>query len=1181
MLPDMISVLLVSEQAEEVKLTTKALRSFYPGCRVEAVYSSGEAMEWAAKQDWHLILLDESLLDPHMGTLREVRRRAPRSAVIIAAIRQDTVGVLELMRQGADYSVLKNTPVFLTELPIVTREVLEKRALRARLELAQDRHLRLIGTLTDMAYELDAEGRFLHVSPAVRSLLHYDPQELIGRHFSTLIPPEDVEAANRRFNERRSESRATRRLKLRLLDKDRSVSPLAVEINATALYDRHRHFVGTIGLIRSTVDRQHRQALQRLTDLPPSLTLILSNMERLLQTVQDLCEQVGLSPTQTAPTSRSPRIDERTFIAEAPSEQSVARAPDIAPSFQERRQSPRIEVQMEARAISNGNTWEGTALNISLGGIFIIFTGQVAASEHQKARLGFGNEIGILEIQGTMHHMHARPSDPAATSRLTGLAFRFDPLKEVEAKILHSLIEGLRAGSIVMTCTALLIPRSADSIRPEASHSAMSGAEEYSALPPDRRQATRVNVDIPVQIECSSLEISLLEDASLTNLSAGGACARLQSHRSTLGLLGQRVTLRMSIPPNALSQSALDRTQAEYRLTGDIMWATADAVSTSTLRLGLRFVYNHASNLVLTALLDHYLTLDRVLRSDEPLLIATDFLECTNARGQRIALCHDHQSANLPLTMPLVIVAPGYGRNKTDYVELAHYFVANGYHVLRYDHSCHVGESDGGVVLTTLTNMQEDLRAIMEYAVRLWPGSHLVAMASDVAARVALKAMRQNSAVKLLVLLAPVLDIQYTLMAVHQEDLIKASLQGMKRGIRNILGLNVDADMWLSDAIGGAYADFQTAREDVAEIRIPVIVFSSEQDLWTRPNSFAPVKAALGDMALAWHTMPEARHGVTDHPDQSRLVFRQIVAQCRTRFSPFDDDEIAAPMAHHLVHQRQLERERARLHHQMGQAAAVEFWRDYLDRSHSLVNFSEYWHVLDHIHRLLGPLDTDIRLLDAGCGNGHFGMFLLIAASFRSAQLFSPENRFHYVGVDLVPGGLAHAKINLIRVAAELRGKFAGSVRPQSVMKAGLACMDLNASLPFQDGRFDRVVCNLVLGYLRDPLFTLRELVRVLSPRGRLVLTHFKPEADLDQIYGRLKSPAKSDVDTRHVNEIMEAPDRISQPSREASFRFFDRQELAMLLVSSGASQPRIYSTFANQAYIAVAEKSPTSAPSQ
>ena len=112
---DAITVLLVSEQAEEVKLITKSLRSFYPGCRVEVVYSSEEALEWASKQDWHIIILDEAILDPHIfDTLQGIRRRAARSAVIVAAVRQDTAVALDLMRQGADYALFKNTPAFLT-----------------------------------------------------------------------------------------------------------------------------------------------------------------------------------------------------------------------------------------------------------------------------------------------------------------------------------------------------------------------------------------------------------------------------------------------------------------------------------------------------------------------------------------------------------------------------------------------------------------------------------------------------------------------------------------------------------------------------------------------------------------------------------------------------------------------------------------------------------------------------------------------------------------------------------------------------------------------------------------------------------------------------------------------------------------------------------------------------------
>ena len=460
---DAITVLLVSEQAEDLKLITKCLRSYYVGCRVEAVYSSEEALEWASKQDWHIIIVDEPLLDPHVvDTLQEMRRRAPRAAVVVAAAHQDTGTALDLIRQGADYALFKNTPAFLTELPIVAREVLEKRDLRAHLDLAHDRYLRLIENLTDVAYELDAEGRFLYISPAVQPLLHYDPQALIGRHYSMLIPPEDQDSANRRFNERRSETRATRRFKLRLLDKDRRLPPLAAEINATALYDRHRQFMGTVGLFKPAAGVQQAQALQKLTDLPPSLTLILANTEQLLRTVHDLCQQAGLSPAEKVHSLPS---DTETDEIRAPSRSEQADVREAPPFLEERRHSPRIEIHMEACATANGMTWEGTAVNIGLGGIYILFKGQVLASEHQLTRLGFGSEVGILEIPGTIRHIHAEDRESSSAKGLfTGLAIQFSPLKEVERKILQSLMQGLHTRSISMTCTALLIRQPSDSL---------------------------------------------------------------------------------------------------------------------------------------------------------------------------------------------------------------------------------------------------------------------------------------------------------------------------------------------------------------------------------------------------------------------------------------------------------------------------------------------------------------------------------------------------------------------------------------------------------------------------------------------------------------------------------------------------------------------------------------------
>jgi len=63
-----VAILLINEVAEEIKLVTLSFRGFFPGCRVEAVYSLEEALQWAPRAPWHFILIDDRLLAqrPHL-----------------------------------------------------------------------------------------------------------------------------------------------------------------------------------------------------------------------------------------------------------------------------------------------------------------------------------------------------------------------------------------------------------------------------------------------------------------------------------------------------------------------------------------------------------------------------------------------------------------------------------------------------------------------------------------------------------------------------------------------------------------------------------------------------------------------------------------------------------------------------------------------------------------------------------------------------------------------------------------------------------------------------------------------------------------------------------------------------------------------------------------------------------
>ena len=1159
-----LTLLLANEQPEEIKLITVTMRRYYPGCRVEAVYSGEEALEWAVKQDWHVILVDEQLpRQSEQDMLPELRRRSPNAAIIVLAEHDDVSAAVQGMRAGADFFLFKKSSVYLSELPMVTKEVLEKRELRARLALAQDRYHRLIEILTDVAYELDAEGRFTSVSPGIVPLLGYTPQELTGTHYSKLFPPDDPQKSARRFDERRTAERATRQVELHLLPKGGiAATAITVQINAIGLYNQQQ-FLGTVGVLRPSPARPSEH-----------------------------------SPGQTASPDRLSSVS-----AVSPGALPL-RAPDTSPLLHEapplpkaeRRRSPRLALRIETRLSLNGSAWNGTALNISLSGIFMVFDGVVPVSENQLIKLGLMSEVGVLEIWGTVRgirEVSGLENGPRGKPAL-GLAVQFTGLQTTEEMILASLLDSLRDQPGTIKLRAMLNPQDTGDLLLEVSslgaadhqtaiHPDPSPVEEY--LNPERRFAARVKVAIPARVEPGEPSAPNSQSTAVTtNLSVHGACLRLQSRMKPLG---RRCTVRLLPPPAYATEPAKGlEDSSEYTVMGEIIWSTplttepADLkgeLSAGTIRLGLRFLhFNDEGQRRLAELIGRFLTSPARLEDwSEETKLVSELMECRNEKGQRIAVYHDSPRNTLPPGSPVVIISPGYGETKKEYITLAYYFASNGFQVLRYDLTNHVGESEGGIEHSTLSSMRRDLSALLSFAQRTWPASPISVVATSLAGRVALKLLAHDRRVKLLVLLTCIVDVQATLLAVHQEDHISAYLKGSKRGLMNVLGFTLDADVWIADAIKEGYTDLQTTKRDAAQMRTPVILFIAENDAWVSRESVKEVQAALSSKLTHAYLIPEALHRLHENPRKARAVIQHLLACCRDEFYPLSAKaDIQEPSQREIGLQNRLERERARARHHMAKTDTVEFWRDYLSHFHYIVNSSDYWHLLDQIYSLMGRIGEGERILDAGCGNGNFGMFLLINQAYRQQNALRGKcEPPHYVGIDFVPNALVQVRRNLEKVTADLQGKFPTVLTPHSLLRTSFGLVDLHMPLPFRDEQFDRIVCNLVLSYLDDPLFTLRELLRVLAPNGRLILTNLKPHADLSQVYRNFLQLAQRPEEVEEAKEILNNSGKIKQCESNGIFRFFDKQELTMLLTSSGAVHPRIYSTFANQAYIVVAEK--------
>jgi PAS domain S-box-containing protein len=392
-----LALLLIHEQAEEIKQTTICMRQVYPGCRVEAVYSAEEALEWCPKQDWGVILLDAQL--GHRSTLDllpALRRKAASSVIVVQAEHHDAKTAAKAIRAGADLVLYKKSPAFLTELPIVTRGVLEQRALQKELAAARERHASLIEHFPGLLYELDSDGRIVAIGAGVSALLGYSSQELTGMHYSTLLHPDEWKLARQHVHERRTASRAQHDKAVRLIGKHGGVVKIVCQ--TAGLYGQQRQYLGTIGIIES---RTPGAALARPHE--PSL---------------------HADPTP----SPAPAVTEpRSF-------------------YPNRRRADRVSVQMEASLHLRDAAFPGIVRDISLSDVYVVVEGTPAVTREHPVRLDFFLEGAILQIHGeivevrkSLPSSHASP-EPSGL----GLVILYADIGTIEGPILSSLLEELR-----------------------------------------------------------------------------------------------------------------------------------------------------------------------------------------------------------------------------------------------------------------------------------------------------------------------------------------------------------------------------------------------------------------------------------------------------------------------------------------------------------------------------------------------------------------------------------------------------------------------------------------------------------------------------------------------------------------------------------------------------------------
>jgi SAM-dependent methyltransferase/alpha-beta hydrolase superfamily lysophospholipase len=548
-------------------------------------------------------------------------------------------------------------------------------------------------------------------------------------------------------------------------------------------------------------------------------------------------------------------------------------------------------------------------------------------------------------------------------------------------------------------------------------------------------------------------------------------------------------------------------------------------------------------------------------------------LSIPNGYGHTIKAYQDFPKTFDLSTLPIVVIAPGYGETKRDYLTLAYYFASNGFHVIRYDHTNHVGESQGTHFDISLSSMKHDFQTVTHFVRQQWPHRPVIGVASSLASRVALKAEAEESCLTLLILLVGVVDVRRSVATVHQEDVFANYLNGQIQDSANILGFNVGRH-FLHDAIANNFSTLNTTLKDVQDLETRVMYISAGRDAWIDDKDLQAFKPSIASHLSKWLEVPEALHRLQENPKAARTTYRHIIDHCR-EFLGISSQEYRIQEPNRLDLGRQNRQEKTALQQRSHADVGQAFWSDYLGHFQTVGKCQAYVQLLDHVFHALGPITPGQRFLDAGCGNGNAGLFFLqsLQKSNNQPGLIS-EHPIRYVGIDVIHEALGRAQFQMTRTYHSLQKAWPAGLPP---VQMSWSQVDLQHSLPFADNQFDRIVSNLVLGYVADPQKVLRELFRVLAPGGRMVISNLKPNGDFSGIYQNLVSHAGQMDQKIEARELLNNYGKIRQAEKEGQFRFFDQTEWRNILDSLNGVHTGVYPTFAKQAYLIVVEKPATS----
>jgi PAS domain S-box-containing protein len=183
------------------------------------------------------------------------------------------------------------------------RDISERKQAEAAVQESQARFQGLVETLSDWIWEVDQLGAYTYVSPKVKDILGYEPEEVLGKTPFDLMPPEEAQRVAGVFGPLLSTQQPLVTLENINLHKDGH--PVMLETSGLPFYDAQGQFKGYRGTDRDITER--RQAEQALRDSEARYSAVVTQakdgvviiQDNILQFVNEaMADMLGYTPVE-------------------------------------------------------------------------------------------------------------------------------------------------------------------------------------------------------------------------------------------------------------------------------------------------------------------------------------------------------------------------------------------------------------------------------------------------------------------------------------------------------------------------------------------------------------------------------------------------------------------------------------------------------------------------------------------------------------------------------------------------------------------------------------------------------------------------------------------------------------------------------------------------------------------